>query len=243
MSGDLVIEVNNLTKSFQNKEVIKSCDINIQEGTIYGLLGANGAGKTTIFKLLSGMLFPTVGRIQIFDLDHEKNRDKILSNLGILIDTPIFYEHLSAVENLEIHLTYMGKENNIEDILSLVGLRDTGPQPVSTFSMGMRQRLAIARALVHKPQLLILDEPINGLDPIGIKEIRDLFLKLRDEQGITILLSSHILSEIEHVANTIGILVDGRIIEEVSMADVKERFPNGLEEYFLEIMGRGDQVD
>lgn len=202
------------------------------------LLGANGAGKTTVFKLLSGLLTPTMGKVLVLGMDVVSERTKLLSEIGTLIETPVFYEHLSATENLKIHLAYMGKEGeDIADILSKVGLDDTGIQPVSTFSLGMRQRLAIARAIVHKPKLLILDEPINGLDPMGIREMRDLFLNLVKIQGMTLLISSHILTEIEHIADTIGVVVKGTIVKELSLAKVKAEYSSGLEDYFMDIMG------
>lgn len=237
MSNNLVIETKKLTKTFHGKEVIKCCNMGVEEGTVYGFLGANGAGKTTVFKLLSGLLTPTMGKALVLGLDVVSERTKLLSEIGTLIETPVFYEHLSATENLKIHLAYMGKEGeDIADILSKVGLDDTGIQPVSTFSLGMRQRLAIARAIVHKPKLLILDEPINGLDPMGIREMRDLFLNLVKIQGMTLLISSHILTEIEHIADTIGVIVKGTIVKELSLAKVKAEYPSGLEDYFMDIM-------
>lgn len=233
----LVIETKNLTKTFLGKEVIKNCNMTVKKGTIYGFLGTNGAGKTTIFKLLSGLLTPTMGTVRVLGMDIVLERYKILSEIGSLIDTPIFYEHLSATENLKLHLSYMGRENgDIAGILSTVGLENVGTQPVSTFSMGMRQRLAIARAIVHQPKLLILDEPINGLDPIGIREMRDLFLNLVKTNKMTLLISSHILTEIEHIADTIGVIVNGTIVKEVSMAKIKADYPSGLEDYFMAIM-------
>ena len=235
--NNLIIETKKLTKTFRGKEVIKCCNMSVEEGTVYGFLGANGAGKTTVFKLLSGLLTPTMGQALVLGLDVVSERTKLLSEIGTLIETPVFYEHLSATENLKIHLAYMGKEGeDIADILSKVGLDDTGIQPVSTFSLGMRQRLAIARAIVHKPKLLILDEPINGLDPMGIREMRDLFLNLVKIQGMTLLISSHILTEIEHIADTIGVIVKGTIVKELSMAKVKAEYPSGLEDYFMDIM-------
>ena len=193
--NNLIIETKKLTKTFHGKEVIKCCNMSVEEGTVYGFLGANGAGKTTVFKLLSGLLTPTIGKALVLGMDVVSERTKLLSEIGTLIETPVFYEHLSATENLKIHLAYMGKEGeDIADILSKVGLDDTGIQPVSTFSLGMRQRLAIARAIVHKPKLLILDEPINGLDPMGIREMRDLFFNLAKADGMTLLISSHILT-------------------------------------------------
>lgn len=239
MNNTLVIETNNLTKTFLSKEVIKGCNMSVEKGTIYGFLGANGAGKTTVFKLLSGLLTPTMGKVQVLGVDIVSHCNSILSEIGTLIETPIFYEHLSATENLEIHLAYMSKDDgDIAEVLSKVGLNDTGVQPVSTFSLGMRQRLAIARAIIHKPKLLILDEPINGLDPMGIREMRDLFIELVKTQGMTLLVSSHILTEVEHIADTIGVIVDGTIIREVSMAKVKAEYPSGLEDYFMDIMTR-----
>ena len=235
--NNLIIETKKLTKTFHGKEVIKCCNMSVEEGTVYGFLGANGAGKTTVFKLLSGLLTPTIGKALVLGMDVVSERTKLLSEIGTLIETPVFYEHLSATENLKIHLAYMGKEGeDIADILSKVGLDDTGIQPVSTFSLGMRQRLAIARAIVHKPKLLILDEPINGLDPMGIREMRDLFLNLVKIQGMTLLISSHILTEIEHIADTIGVIVKGTIVKELSLAKVKAEYPSGLEDYFMDIM-------
>ncbi|TCL56297.1 ABC-2 type transport system ATP-binding protein [Kineothrix alysoides] len=237
MNKNLVVETDNLTKTFLGKEVIKGCNMHVETGMIYGFLGANGAGKTTVFKMLSGLLTPTMGKARILGMDIISQRGGILSEIGTIIETPIFYEHLSATENLEIHLAYMGKDNSdIVSALAKVGLNDTGSQPVSTFSLGMRQRLAIARAIIHKPKLLILDEPINGLDPIGIREMRDFFIELVKTQGVTILISSHILSEIEHLADIIGVIVNGTIVSEVSMTKVKAEYPSGLEAYFMDIM-------
>lgn len=239
MTNKLAIKTINLVKTFDGNEVIKNCNMKVQEGTIYGFLGANGAGKTTIFKILVGLLIPTAGSIEILGLDHFDNNE-ILKSIGSIIETPMFYEHLSAKENLEIHLSYMGIVNsNIEETLEMVGLRGTGKQPVSQFSLGMRQRLGIARAIIHNPKLLILDEPINGLDPMGIREMRELFLDLVKNHNMTILISSHILSEIEHIADTIGVIVDGQIIEEVSLSSIKDQFPNGLEDYFFSLMSGG----
>ena len=240
MNNTLAIETTNLTKTFQGKEVIRNCNLNVKKGTIYGFLGENGAGKTTVFKLLSGLLKPTTGIVQVLGMDIDSQRDTILSEIGTLIETPIFYEHLSATENLELHLAYMGKKHqSIADVLSKVGLIDNSTQPVSTFSLGMRQRLAIARAVIHNPKLLILDEPTNGLDPMGIKKMRNLLLELSKEKGMTIIVSSHILTEIEQIADTIGVIVDGTIIKEVSMSKIRADYPLGLEDYFMNIMTGG----
>lgn len=223
MNTNLAVRTKNLFKSFDGKEVIHDCTMSVEKGTIYGFLGKNGAGKTTVFKILLGLLKPTMGEAAVLGMDSVKNNLDILKRTGSLIETPIFYEHLSAVENLQIHLDYMGTANaDIEGTLELVGLPNIGTQAVSTFSLGMRQRLGIARALVHNPELLILDEPINGLDPVGIKEMRELFCRLVQEREITILLSSHILSEMEHTADRIGVIVDGMVVQEIDPREIKK---------------------
>lgn len=160
-----------------------------------------------------------------------------MKEIGSLIEAPAFYEHLSARENLEIHLAYMNvKGFEISKALNMVGLCEVGEKPVGKFSLGMRQRLGIARAFIHRPQILILDEPINGLDPMGIRDMRNLFLDLINKNGMTILLSSHILSEIEHVANIVGVLVNGTVVQEVALSQIKEQYNGRLEDYFFNIM-------
>ncbi len=237
------IQINHLSKSFGSNQVITDCSIRVEQGTVYGFLGANGAGKTTIFKMLTGLLTPDSGSIEILGSDMLKNRDKLLSKIGSLIESPTFYEHLSAKKNLEIHLAYMGVPGiSSENALQLVGLSDIGEKAVSKFSLGMRQRLGIARALIHQPQILILDEPINGLDPMGIKDMRELFLNLTQQNGMTILLSSHILSEIEHVADKVGVIIDGRILCESSLAQIKVEYKGSLEDYFFNLMSGGEPL-
>ncbi|CAH2213870.1 ABC transporter ATP-binding protein [Tepidibacter aestuarii] len=240
MDNSIVVKTENLTKSFSNKEIIKNCNITVYEGSIYGLLGANGIGKTTLFKLLTGLLKPTMGKIEILGMGMAVSKNDILRNIGCLIETPVFYEHLSANQNLKIHLGYMDSdENNIEHTLERVGLVGLGKQAVSTFSVGMRQRLAIARAIINKPKLLILDEPISGLDPMGIRDMREFFLELAKTHNMTILISSHILSEIEHIADTIGVINNGKIMKEHTLSSLKTQFTDGLENYFLDVMNGG----
>lgn len=243
MSIKLAIRTNHLVKCFGQNEVIKDCSMCIEQGTIYGFLGANGAGKTTIFKLLTGLLNPNSGSVEILGVNMLRNRDKMLSQIGSLIETPTFYEHLSARKNLEIHLAYMGNQGcEVDTVLQMVGLSEIGEKAVAKFSLGMRQRLGIARAIIHQPKILILDEPINGLDPMGIRAMRELFLRLAKECGTTILLSSHILSEIEHIADKIGVIVDGKIVCETDLAQVKAEYKNSLEDYFFTIMSGGKQL-
>lgn len=236
------VEIRNLTKVFDGKEVLRSCNLTVQSGTIYGLLGANGAGKTTMFKLITGLLSPTAGNIKVQGETLSIDKKDFLRKMGILIETPVFYNHLSARENLEIHLSYMEQSfEKIGQVLEMVGLGDTGKQPVSKFSLGMKQRLAIGRAISHSPQILILDEPINGLDPMGIRQIRNLFLSLAKD-GMTLLISSHILSEIEHIADVVGVLTNGNVMQEVAICEIKKQYPNGLEEYFFRIMSGGAEA-
>lgn len=234
------IAARHLTKSFGGKEVIHDCSLSVEQGSLYGVLGRNGAGKTTLFKLLLGLQHPTAGTASVMGLDSVQDCGAILRRTGSLIETPVFYEHLSAVENLRLHLAYMEKEADPLPVLEQVGLGDVGCQPVSEFSLGMRQRLGIARALVHQPEVLMLDEPINGLDPVGIRELRVLFLHLAKEKGITILFSSHILSEVEQLADYVGIMAGGKMIQEAGMEDLHRRHPTGMESYLLSVMQGGE---
>lgn len=238
--NEKILKVRNVAKAFDGREMIHGMNLSVERGMIYGLLGVNGAGKTTTFKMITGLLRPDSGEI-IFSGTSVSGQDKeFLREMGILIETPVFYEHLSARENLELHLQYMGcGVDKIEEALNRAGLQNTGRQPVSKFSLGMRQRLAIARAISHEPKLLVLDEPVNGLDPVGIRQMRELFLSLARESGMALLISSHILSEIEHVADWVGVLADGSIAKEVSMAQVRKDCPEGLEDYFFNIMRGG----
>ncbi|MDM5249185.1 ATP-binding cassette domain-containing protein [Lysinibacillus sp. G4S2] len=242
-NNDVVVKTENLVKVLSNVEVIKGCNMTVRQGSIYGFLGANGAGKTTIFKILTGLLTPSAGKVEVLGMDVTVNRDKILRNIGSIIEVPIFYEHLSAEENLSLHLAYLNREEvDISKALEKVGLANTGSQPVSKFSLGMRQRLGIARALVHQPKLLILDEPINGLDPSGIRDMRKLFLDLVEDYGMTILISSHILSEIEQIADTVSIIVDGVVKGEATLSDIKRQYPSGIEEFYFEMTNRGVKI-
>ena len=229
-----IVEIKELFKTIDNEEILSDINLQIAEGEIYGLLGPNGAGKTTLMKCMLSLLTITSGSIEIFGKNLQEHREEILSQVGSIIETPIFYENCTAKEILEIHAQYMGKnitELDIINTLRMVGLKNT-TKKVKEFSLGMRQRLGLARAFLTKPRLLILDEPINGLDPVGIQEIRNLLQLLSKEHGITILISSHILSEISQIADKIGVIKNGSMIEQVYMKDlIKENID--LEEYFM----------
>lgn len=221
---EYVIKTTNLTKVFKNTEVISNLNVTVKKGEIYGLLGSNGAGKTTLMRMITGLVKPTRGDIEVFGKHMNSSSYETLKRIGAIIEYPAFYEKLTARENLEIHCEYMGYHNNeeIDKVLKLVKLSSSNTQSVKEFSLGMKQRLGIARAIVTKPELLILDEPINGLDPEGIKEIRNLLKLLCKEYGITILISSHILSEIELIADTVGVLSKGKLLKEIAMSEVKQ---------------------
>ncbi|MDX8362410.1 ABC transporter ATP-binding protein [Cytobacillus sp. IB215316] len=219
-----ILKTNQLTKVIEGKEIISNVNMKVKKGEIYGFLGPNGAGKTTIMKMITNLFKPTSGEIEIFGEKLTNTSYEILKRLGSIIEYPIFYEKLTAKENLELHCEYMGYHDKsaINHALQLVNLKNVDDKLVKHFSLGMKQRLGIARAIITKPELLILDEPINGLDPVGIKELRDLFKMLSKEYGITLLISSHILGEIEQIADTIGIIKDGKLIEELSMDNVRQ---------------------
>lgn len=214
-----------LTKRYRGKEVVSDVSMNVRKGEIYGFLGPNGAGKTTVMKMLTNLVKPTSGEIELMGEKLTPTSYEVLKRMGSIIENPIFYDKLTALENLELHGEYMGfyNRNAIREALELVNLRNIGRKPVREFSLGMKQRLGIARAIATKPELLILDEPINGLDPVGIRELRDLFVMLSEQYGITMLISSHILGEMEQIAKTIGVIREGKLVEEVSMEAIRER--------------------
>lgn len=228
-----IVEIKEVYKTINKEEVLSNIDLEIEEGEIYGFLGPNGAGKTTLMKCMLTLASTTAGEIKIFGKDLAVSREEILKNVGSIIETPIFYENCTAKQILELHAKYMGidAKSDIPVVLELVGLQNN-KKLVKEFSLGMRQRLGLARALLTKPKLLILDEPINGLDPVGVQEIRNTLRYLSKEKGMTIFISSHILSEISHIADTIGVIKNGRMIEQVSMKKLK-RENIDLEEYFL----------
>ena len=223
--GNYIIETNNLTKCYGPQKSGANLNLHVQKGRIYGLLGRNGAGKTTTMKMLLGLTQPTSGEVYIWGKPLCGNEKKLLPRIGSLIESPGFYPNLTATENLKIFATLRGVPNRhaIKDALSLVGLPYQDKKLFSQYSLGMKQRLAIALAVMHDPELLILDEPINGLDPIGIAEVRSFIRRLCDERGKTILLSSHILSEIALLADDIGIIDHGTLLEEESLAELESK--------------------
>lgn len=233
---EIIVDINSIEKNYGSMQVINHCSFKIYKGEIYGLLGINGAGKTTLMKMILGL--QQIDRGNIYVLGKEAgSTQEYLSDVGSVIENPIFYEHLNAKELLSMHLCYMQKEADISQILHLVGLENADKKPISKYSLGMKQRLGLARAIIHRPKLLILDEPLNGLDPIAIAEICELMKKLTKE-GMSILLSSHIIGEIKHTADRIGILSDGYIKQEFSVKEKVIEYGEHFEDYVISLMRR-----
>lgn len=222
---DMVLKTVGLTKQYGTQFAVQNLNMNVERGKIYSLLGRNGAGKTTTIRMVTGLLTPSNGEIYLFGEKMETPTKSIFQRIGALIESPAFYENLTARENLQIIADLRGTQskNSIEDVLKLVNLENETKKKVKQFSLGMKQRLGIAMAMMHNPEFIILDEPTNGLDPIGIQQIRLLIKKLSVEQGVTILISSHILSEIEQMADKVGIIDHGVLVEELTMDEIRHR--------------------
>lgn len=221
---NIVIEAKKLCKKYKYGEALSNLDISIEKGSIYGLIGQNGAGKTTFFKIIMGLIHQTSGEIYI----HGTNIHK---KIGSIIETPSYYPNMNVAQNMEMVRLSRGIKGKecINKCLKEVGLEDTGTKKASKLSLGMKQRLAIAMALVSEPEILILDEPTNGLDPIGIVEIRNLLMKINNQRGVTILISSHILSEVYQIASCFGIMKKGKLIEELTRDELSKKAENHLE--------------
>lgn len=223
--NETVIKTEQLTKRYGKHTVVNKVNLHVKKGRIYGLLGRNGAGKTTIMKMILGLTPITYGNAKVFGKNIIGNEKKIYPRIGAIIETPGFYPNLTGTENLEIFARLRGtaSPNAVKNALEIVGLPYKDKKTFSKYSLGMKQRLGIANAILHDPELLILDEPTNGLDPIGIAEVRDFIKKLSVEHGKTVLISSHILSEISLLADDIGIIDKGVLLEESSMIELEKR--------------------
>lgn len=223
---EYIVETTNLTKRFPNKIAVNKVNMHVKKGDIYGFIGKNGAGKTTTMKMLLGLSYPSEGEIELFgtnELDKQRKR------IGSLIEAPGLYKNCTAYENMKrFSLLYDGNDEEIKELLNMVGLGNTGNRHAGNFSLGMRQRLGIAIALLGNPELLILDEPINGLDPAGIKEIRDTIVRLNKEKGVTFIISSHLLDELGKIATRYGIVNDGVLVEEISAEELFNRCKQNL---------------
>ncbi|WP_028519051.1 ABC transporter ATP-binding protein [Ruminococcus flavefaciens] len=221
--GNSVITMTNITKRFKKAEVVKNFSLDVKKGSITGLIGPNGAGKTTIMKILAGLMFQTSGELSFYgsrdDLDLNRRR------MSFMIEAPIVDYKMTAYENLNYVRYVRGypDKKRIDEVLDIVGLKDTGRKKALKFSLGMRQRLGIAMALLTKPEVLVLDEPVNGLDPEGIVEVRHILQKLSEDQGVTILISSHLLSELSELCTDFSIINKGQLVENLSLEELHDR--------------------
>ncbi len=246
---ETIVKVHGLTKEYKRKRVLDEVTFSLQAGKIYGLIGRNGAGKTTLMRILLGVSFPSGGNFELPDmkgdlsLAGEKDMVEFRKRVGSLIESPSLYTSMSAKDNMIIHSKICGMKNlmSIDGLLEQVGLGDVGSKRVKNFSLGMKQRLAIAMSLINSPKLLVLDEPMNGLDPIGIVEIRNLLKKLYEENKISILISSHILSELYQLATDFIFIENGQVVKVIQHAVLEGQIKTedkNLEDYYLELIGR-----
>jgi lantibiotic transport system ATP-binding protein len=224
-----IIETENLQFGYENQKIIHDLSLSVPKGSIYGFLGHNGAGKSTTIRLILRLIKPTLGSIEVFGLPSNNNQKTIYARVGALIESPSLYDHLSAFENLRVTATYLqiGK-HRIQEVLEIVGLENEGKKPIRAYSTGMKQRLGLALALLNDPELIILDEPTNGLDPQGIVELRGIIQKLNTDFGKTIFLSSHILSEIEMICSHVGIIKKGKKLFEGTIEALKAANTEGM---------------
>ena len=221
---ETIIQTKELSKTFKGTKVVTGVDLELNRGEIYGFLGPNGAGKTTTIRMLLGLMKPTSGNIQIFNQDLMKNHRSILQHVGSLVESPSYYGHLTGYENLEVTRKIIDvPKKRIDEVLEIVRLTPNGSKKVKSYSLGMKQRLGIANALLGNPKLLVLDEPTNGLDPSGILEIRQLIQSLPKRYGITVLVSSHLLSEIDQMATKVGIISKGELIFQDSIEILRKK--------------------
>lgn len=238
--NSITIKTAGLSKSFGDVHAVSRLDLEVTQGQLYAFLGRNGAGKTTTVRMLLGLITAQEGSIEIFGLSPAKKREEILSRIGFLVETAAAYPNLTVRENLEIQRRLKKADcSEIDRVISLLKLNEYAQRRAGHLSLGNKQRLSIARALINKPDLLILDEPANGLDPAGIIEIRTLLRSLVETEGVTVFMSSHLLDEVEHLADRIGIIHQGKLIEEVDYQIFREQGVD-LESHFMQLTG-GDQ--
>lgn len=243
MSKELILKTVDLSKKFKDKSVVNNVNIKVNKGDIYGFLGPNGAGKTTTLKLMLGFISPTNGDVFIYDNSIKKNRKKVINRVGAMIESPRFHDSLSGRRNLQVIAELYGEKakNRIDEVLEIVEMTEAADKKVKQYSLGMKQRLGIARAFLNDPEIILLDEPTNGLDPYGMKSIRELIVKLVEKYNKTFIISTHILSEVELMCNKVGIIHNGSLIKEVDMKVLKEEKSDdvSLEDYFISLTEGG----
>ena len=236
-----ILKLTNITKEYNGKKVLNNINLNINSGTVYGFLGPNGAGKSPTIKIILGLIKNYTGKVEIFGSTLKSNRCEILSKVGALVESPSYYDHLSAYNNLKIWADMKNVDySKIDEVLKKVNLYENRNKKAGKFSLGMKQRLGIAQALINDPDFLILDEPTNGLDPMGIKEIRNLIVSLAKDYNKTVLVSSHLLSEVELMVDNVGIINNGNLLFQGSLQSLKESYPscNSLEDIFIKLVER-----
>lgn len=235
----IICLTNGLTKRYKNETALEGVNLTLHKGDIYGLVGENGAGKTTLIKLLAGLITPTSGSIQLLGADTPEKLDKAQTSIGYMIETPAVFSDMTAEQNLEVRRLQKGIKDrkSVADVLALVNLSNNSKK-VKNYSLGMKQRLALALALLGQPELLILDEPVNGLDPTGIVALRELLMKLNKEKKVTIIISSHILGELHKLATCYGFIHAGNLIEQISASELDKKTQD-IETYFTDMVGGG----
>lgn len=219
---EYIMETHDLCKSYKGRTVVNAVNIHVKKGEIYGFVGPNGAGKSTVMKMILNLIQPDGGEVRLFGEKVTDHSYESFKRVGSIIENPYFYDKMTARQNLELHCEYMGfpNKNRIDEVLQMVDLQNVEGKQICHYSLGMKQRLAIARAILARPEFLILDEPINALDPEGIREMRNLFRRLNQEAGTTIFISSHILSEVDLIADRIGIIQHGKLLTELSIEEI-----------------------
>lgn len=238
---EIVLKTNNVTKKYKNQLANDKVSINVRKGEIYGLIGKNGAGKTTLMRIITGLIHKTSGELELLGAVTDNEIENARQYVGSLIESPCFYVDMNARENLEISrlVRNIAGKTCIDDVLKLVGLENTGKKKFKDFSLGMKQRLGIANAMLGNPNFIILDEPINGLDPMGIVEVRELLKKINVEKDITILISSHILGELSELATCYGIMSEGKLVEEITAEELKNKCRKYI---YLEVDNSGKAI-
>lgn len=223
--SEYILRTHQLSKKYRNDIALEDINISIKKGEIYGFIGQNGAGKSTMLRIVTGLAFPSNGSIELFGNDNPNKLTEAQKRIGAIIESPALFPNMTARENLEVHRLHKGipGKDCIRKTLELVGLSDTGKKKAKNFSLGMKQRLGLAISLLSDPEFLILDEPTNGLDPMGIVELRELIKKLNHERGLTVLISSHILSELHQLATYFGIIHQGKLLEQISAKELDEK--------------------
>ncbi|RAV73891.1 ABC transporter ATP-binding protein [Aerococcus mictus] len=242
---DFILQTRNLSKQFGKQIAVDCVNINVPRGTIYGLLGPNGEGKTTTIRMITSLIRSDSGEILINEKSVIKNRDQAIKNIGAMVEAPKFYENLSGYENLKLMAKLIDgtSDKDIDKLLELVGLKDRSKDKFSSYSMGMKQRLGIANALLGNPDLIILDEPTNGLDPYGMRDINELIVSLAKTSNKTFIISSHLLHEMEGICNRVGILHDGKLCIEGDVKKlVSENNVSNLEELFFDKVGGKNEI-